>query len=216
MDRGAWWTTVHGVARVRHDLATKTTETTCSNIARWSFNPGSLSEGNNQKKNVSFLFRLRFSNIRAGWIWTRFCCNKSSNFNTHMYHHAHTGPPMYIPITPNTTAYMTHHTHTTPHAYIHNTYTHITQTQDFSTHAHHTHLPSHTKHLSRTLHKCSLATGYPRPNFQLSLPCLPYFRYTLLLSTSWTCQIHSCLCIRSFFCWVSLFWTYFPGLLSFP
>ena len=24
MDRGAWWTTVHGVARVGHDLATKT------------------------------------------------------------------------------------------------------------------------------------------------------------------------------------------------
>ena len=23
MDRGAWWATVHGVARVRHDLATK-------------------------------------------------------------------------------------------------------------------------------------------------------------------------------------------------
>ena len=23
MDRGAWWTTVHGVTRVRHDLATK-------------------------------------------------------------------------------------------------------------------------------------------------------------------------------------------------
>ena len=23
MDRGTWWTTVHGVARVRHDLATK-------------------------------------------------------------------------------------------------------------------------------------------------------------------------------------------------
>ena len=25
MDRGVWWTTVHGVARVRHDLATKPT-----------------------------------------------------------------------------------------------------------------------------------------------------------------------------------------------
>ena len=23
MDRGAWWTTVHGVVRVRHDLMTK-------------------------------------------------------------------------------------------------------------------------------------------------------------------------------------------------
>ena len=23
MDRGAWWATVHGVARVRHDLASK-------------------------------------------------------------------------------------------------------------------------------------------------------------------------------------------------
>ena len=23
MDRGAWWSTVHGVARVRHDLETK-------------------------------------------------------------------------------------------------------------------------------------------------------------------------------------------------
>ena len=23
MDRGAWWATVHGVARVRHDLTTK-------------------------------------------------------------------------------------------------------------------------------------------------------------------------------------------------
>ena len=23
MDRGAWWATVHGVARVRHDLATR-------------------------------------------------------------------------------------------------------------------------------------------------------------------------------------------------
>ena len=23
MDRGAWWATVHGVARVRHDLVTK-------------------------------------------------------------------------------------------------------------------------------------------------------------------------------------------------
>lgn len=79
-----------------------------------------------------------------------------------MYHHAHTGPPMYIPVTPNTPAHMTYHTHTTPHAYIHNTYTHITHTQDFSTNAphtpHHTYLPSHTKHLSCTLHKCSLAT----------------------------------------------------------
>ena len=27
MDRGAWQATVHGVARVRHDLATKTTKT---------------------------------------------------------------------------------------------------------------------------------------------------------------------------------------------
>ena len=26
-DRGAWWAEVHGVARVRHDLATKTTTT---------------------------------------------------------------------------------------------------------------------------------------------------------------------------------------------
>ena len=188
MDRGAWWTTVHRVAKVRHDLATKTTETACSNIARWSFNPGSLSEGNNQKKKVSFLFRLRFSNILAGWILTRFCCNKDSNFNTRMYYHAHTGPLMYIPITPNTPAYMTHHTH----------------------------LPSDTKHLCRTLHKRSLAAGYPWPNFQLSLPCLLYFKYTLLLSTSWTCQIHFCLCICSFLCWVSLSWTYFPGLLSFP
>ena len=24
MDRGAWWATVHGVARVKHDLVTKT------------------------------------------------------------------------------------------------------------------------------------------------------------------------------------------------
>ena len=23
MDRGAWWATVHGIPRVRHDLATK-------------------------------------------------------------------------------------------------------------------------------------------------------------------------------------------------
>ena len=28
MDRGAWWVTVHGVARVRHDLGTKPTTTT--------------------------------------------------------------------------------------------------------------------------------------------------------------------------------------------
>ena len=28
MDRGLWWAIVHGVARVRHDLATKTTTTT--------------------------------------------------------------------------------------------------------------------------------------------------------------------------------------------
>ena len=27
MDRGAWWVTVHGVARVGHDLATKHTHT---------------------------------------------------------------------------------------------------------------------------------------------------------------------------------------------
>ena len=26
MDRGAWWATVHGVARVGHNLATKTTK----------------------------------------------------------------------------------------------------------------------------------------------------------------------------------------------
>ena len=45
-----------------------------------------------------------------------------------MYYHAHTGPLMYIPITPNTPAYMTHHTHTTPHAYIHNTHTHTHHT----------------------------------------------------------------------------------------
>ena len=25
MDRGAWWATVHGVVRVRHNLVTKTT-----------------------------------------------------------------------------------------------------------------------------------------------------------------------------------------------
>ena len=28
MGRGAWWATVHGVARVRHDLATKTKKLT--------------------------------------------------------------------------------------------------------------------------------------------------------------------------------------------
>ena len=27
MDRGAWWAAVHGVARVKHDLATKTATT---------------------------------------------------------------------------------------------------------------------------------------------------------------------------------------------
>ena len=33
MDRGAWWATVHGVARVRHDLATKHTHTYSKNQA---------------------------------------------------------------------------------------------------------------------------------------------------------------------------------------
>ena len=28
MDRGSWWVTVHGVARVRYDLVTKATTTT--------------------------------------------------------------------------------------------------------------------------------------------------------------------------------------------
>ena len=31
MDRGAWWVTVHRVARVEHNLATKTTTTTRAN-----------------------------------------------------------------------------------------------------------------------------------------------------------------------------------------
>ena len=29
MDRGAWWAPVHGVARVRHDLATTQQQTSC-------------------------------------------------------------------------------------------------------------------------------------------------------------------------------------------
>ena len=33
MDRGAWWATVHGVARVRHDLATEHTHTYNKNQA---------------------------------------------------------------------------------------------------------------------------------------------------------------------------------------
>ena len=32
MDRGAWWAIVHGVARVRHDLVTKTR---ASQVAQW-------------------------------------------------------------------------------------------------------------------------------------------------------------------------------------
>ena len=31
MDKGAWWATVHGVCRVRHDLGTKQTLTLCMN-----------------------------------------------------------------------------------------------------------------------------------------------------------------------------------------
>ena len=30
MDRGAWQATVHGISRVRHDLATKPPPTTCT------------------------------------------------------------------------------------------------------------------------------------------------------------------------------------------
>ena len=33
MDRGAWWATVQGVKRVRHDLATKQEETGTSAVA---------------------------------------------------------------------------------------------------------------------------------------------------------------------------------------
>jgi len=32
MDRGAWWATVHGVVRVRHDLATKPPPTVVKNL----------------------------------------------------------------------------------------------------------------------------------------------------------------------------------------
>ena len=34
MDRGAWWATVHGVARVRHDLATKPPPTLLTQLNR--------------------------------------------------------------------------------------------------------------------------------------------------------------------------------------
>ena len=34
MDRGAWWATVHGVVRVRHNLATKPPPTVVKNLPR--------------------------------------------------------------------------------------------------------------------------------------------------------------------------------------
>ena len=40
MDRGAWWATVHGVARVRHGLATKPPP---SNIMQGTINPSAYS-----------------------------------------------------------------------------------------------------------------------------------------------------------------------------
>ena len=36
MDRGAWWASVHGVARVGHNLATKLTT---NNLIKWDLSP---------------------------------------------------------------------------------------------------------------------------------------------------------------------------------
>ena len=43
MDRGAWWATVHGVARVGHDLVTEASpqQSECKVLVTSSFLPGS-------------------------------------------------------------------------------------------------------------------------------------------------------------------------------
>ena len=120
-------------------------------------------------------------------------------------------------------SYQTHlhiwHTICTPHhMHIYTTHTHITHTQDFSTNAahtpHHTYL-SHTKHLSSTLHKCSLATGYPRPNFQLSLPdyCISGTPSLALLEHAKYTPVFASAVSSAEFLFPGL---NFPGLLSFP
>ena len=39
MDRGAWWATVHGVIRVRHDLATKERDTLHKSVINNNLTP---------------------------------------------------------------------------------------------------------------------------------------------------------------------------------
>lgn len=158
------------------------------------------SEGSDRKRNVSFLFKSRFSNILGGWALISFCCNKSSNFNTCMHHHTHAQAlHVYSPLTPNTHAYTAHHTHTTPPTCIY-MYTHITQAFPHMQHTHHT---TWTFPLTPGTHTPCHLFPYPtqtlsgQPNFQPSLPHCQYFSYTLLLAT-WTHQTYSYLWIGSF------------------
>ena len=56
MDRGAWWVTVHGVARVRHDLGTKPTTTT------------TLQEEKKKKKKEREIIKMQYKNQNF-WVW---------------------------------------------------------------------------------------------------------------------------------------------------
>ena len=50
MDRGAWWATVHGVARVRHDLITKQQQMRTTKALRALLITPELCRDNNQYK----------------------------------------------------------------------------------------------------------------------------------------------------------------------
>lgn len=131
--------------------------------------PVSLFDGNNQKWNVSFLFKLRFWNTLAKWVLVSFCCNKSSNFNTHTRHHTdhtHMCHPKCIPLSPQTyttlhahTPHTAYHTHTISLTYIplstKHKYTHTCHTLPH-THiylSHQTHTPHHTRTHTYHTHK---------------------------------------------------------------
>ena len=52
MDTGAWWAAVHGVKRVRHDLATKPPPILLINHTKWQLKEVQLQMSGVQKKEV--------------------------------------------------------------------------------------------------------------------------------------------------------------------
>ena len=89
-DRGAWQATVHGVARVGHDLATKTTKTSNKmRIARFflmvnSFFKWHLSQHHESRSSENFLFLIGVL-IYTIFLLTNLKLNKSLITKLHIY-----------------------------------------------------------------------------------------------------------------------------------